>query len=180
MYISIRINLNINYSSSSSLQSGKSSRKRFDSSLLAKEADYCVSAFCNGHKMNIILNETKPVKSTVKQSNGDDIKLASIMKDTLGALYKNVIGDQILGMLIQGTRVEFYIMDLKYTSIYRLYKFCTCYIPVDENDFDRVPKLITGLLTLESYFNIIKDFIDNMATRKYSRKGLLSSPHTAT
>lgn len=81
------------------------------------------------------------------------------MKDALDGL-----GDQVLGMLVQGTGVDFYIMDLKYnTSIYRLYKFFTCYIPVDENDLGRVPNLVVALLTLESYFNSIKDAIDSRA-----------------
>ncbi|KAG2233962.1 hypothetical protein BDF21DRAFT_413709 [Thamnidium elegans] len=91
------------------------------------------------------------------------------MKDALYDLYKDDLGDQVLGMLVHGTRIDFYIMDLKYTSIYRLYKFSTCYIPVDENDFGRIPKLVTSLLTLESYFNSIKDYIDSTAIQKYTR-----------
>ncbi|KAI8087087.1 hypothetical protein BDF21DRAFT_222975 [Thamnidium elegans] len=42
---------------SSSLQSSKNSRKKFDNSLLPKKADYCVSVFYDGLKKNGFLRD---------------------------------------------------------------------------------------------------------------------------
>lgn len=53
--------------------------------------------FYDGFKKNIIVNETRSVESTVKQYNDNDVKLANVMKYTLHDLYKDDLGNQVLG-----------------------------------------------------------------------------------
>lgn len=90
------------------------------------------------------------MKSTIGFSNEDDIKFAYLSKDdTVDYMHKFQVGSYVITLLSPGTKLEVFVMDLKYSSLYRYFKLCTCYLPVGRYDFGCAASLVKALVNFK-------------------------------
>jgi hypothetical protein len=86
-----------------------------------------------------------------RENTDDFIKLANLMKDECDRLQNKFTNNgevSITGMLVQGFTVKIYVMDLKFSGIYRLYELDEVYIPVSKGDFTRLILTIPACISL--------------------------------
>ncbi|KAI9276255.1 hypothetical protein BY458DRAFT_506118 [Sporodiniella umbellata] len=147
----------------------RESKKRFtdiDPSLNRNVRKGDFSIVTNQSKHLIFALESKPERNKGR-SNGDVIKMARYMKDTLDSIesegFNNVV---IAGMITSGVFCSCYLMEHKYDYIYTFYKQSSFYIPIDYRDMFRINAIFPIMNQLK---NVLQETIVELSTLKHER-----------
>ncbi|KAI8646281.1 hypothetical protein BD408DRAFT_428887 [Parasitella parasitica] len=147
----------------------RESKKRFidiDPSLSGHARKRDFSVVTNQSKHLIFALESKPERDK-GGSNGDAIKMARYMKDTLDSIesegFNNVV---IAGMITSGACCSCYLMEHKYDYIYTFYKQSSFYIPIDYHDMYRINAIFPIMNQLK---NVLQETIVELSTLKHEK-----------
>lgn len=147
----------------------RESKKRFidiDLSLSrhTRKGDFSVVTYQPKHL--IFALESRPERNKGR-SNGDVIKMARYMKDTLDSIesggFNNVA---IAAMITSRVCCSCYLMEHKYDYIYTLYKQSSFYIPIDYHDIFRINATFSIMNQLK---NVLQETIVELSTLKHER-----------
>ncbi|KAG2219340.1 hypothetical protein INT45_006873 [Circinella minor] len=88
-------------------------------------------------EQGLLIVEINPFEKVKNGSRPDFINLANEMKDAIDKMMKDGMDDEnitVLGVLIEGFKCTFFLMDLMYQVTYRLIPLSIFYIPRDRHD----------------------------------------------
>ncbi|GAA5810499.1 hypothetical protein MFLAVUS_003921 [Mucor flavus] len=103
--------------SSSTLSTNSKARKRFDPTLQGKKADCAASIVVEGSKKSLVIDETKFMKNNVEFTCRYGSMLFNLTKDSADGLQEYMLGNRILDIPLEGTKIDLYSLDLRYKSL---------------------------------------------------------------
>ncbi|CAG8616168.1 1962_t:CDS:10 [Funneliformis mosseae] len=132
------------------LDSSAHRKKRFDPSLEGRKPDFELHISMNQRKENLLVLEIKPTNHARpnKDTLNDLVKLANELKDCIDKIINDGISDNVTvcGILVEGCKCTFYIMDLQYDALYRMIQLGVFYLPRDRHDFCVINNALEVLL----------------------------------